>query len=498
MSKPPLLQLSSVTMEFVGVKALDSVDLDIYAGEVCALIGENGSGKSTLIKIMSGLYQPTEGDLFFDGSRIEQLQPIDAIRAGVQVIYQDFSLFPNLTAAENIAFGSTIASGNPIFSRRRARQIATEALERLGVTLDLDAPAGDLRMVDRQLIAIAAALVSEARLIVMDEPTTALSRREVDSLLNIVQGLKSAGVSVIFVSHKLDEVSAISDRNIVIRNGRIVADQPAEGANRAALIRAMTGRDVEQGTSHPSPVEVDGTPLLKLENLGRHGAFEDISFDLHAGEILGITGLIGSGRDSLALALFGLLPATDGTVYIDGEPRVITSVQDALASSIGFVPEDRLTQGLFLNDSINDNITIRTLSDLTGRLGLLSRSKMRSTARHWVERLSIKTPDSRHSVSTLSGGNQQRVVLAKWLSSHPKILILNGPTVGVDVGSKAQIHELLRDLAATGMGILIVSDDVTELLDTCHRVGIMREGRLTDLLDRADISESQVNDKLVA
>lgn len=494
----PLVSLTSIAMEFSGVKALDGVDLDVYPGEVCCLVGENGSGKSTLIKIVSGLYAPTAGSLRIDGTEVTGYRPSDAIRAGIQVIYQDFSVFPNLTAAENIAFSRLVTGGRRLYRRREAARIAGDALTRLGVELDLTAVAGTMRMVDRQLMAIAAALVGEARLIIMDEPTTALSRREVDALLHIVQNLKRSGIAVVFVSHKLDEIAAISDRNIVIRNGRKVADEPAGNLDRKALIEAMTGRSVDQGARQDLPVPEDAPVLLELAGLGRTGAYSDVSLRVRAGEVLGITGLLGSGRDALALSLFGMLPATEGTVCVRGVEVRLAAVQDALRLGIGFVPEDRLTQGLVLDHSIRDNIAIRTVDELANRAGFLSPSRLDAFARRWVDELQIKTPNVANAAATLSGGNQQRVVLAKWLSAEPTVLVLNGPTVGVDVRSKAQIHSLLRSLAQGGMGVIVISDDVPELLDVCHRILLMRDGRVTDVFERAEIDEAQINALLAA
>lgn len=494
----PLVRMSGISKEFSGTRALDSVDLEIGFGEVISLVGENGSGKSTLIKILSGVYEASAGSLEVDGDLVTRYGPIEAIRAGIHVIYQDFSLFSELSAAENIAFGATVVGGGLRYRAADSFRIARRALDRLGVDLDLAAAAGTLRMVDRQLIAIASALVSEARLIVMDEATTALSRREVDALLEIVRGLRREGIAVVFVSHKLDEVAAISDRNVVIRNGVKVLDQSADELDRAKLVAAMTGQSFEEKTHEVRAVPEDAPVLLELEGLSRSGAFEDVSLRLRAGEILGITGLLGSGRDALALALFGMQPATSGTIRIGGKECRLASVQEALAHGIGFVPEDRLTEGLFLDHSIQDNIVVRTVDRLAGRAGLIGPSAQRDLAEHWVRELEIKTPTVTQAAATLSGGNQQRIVLAKWLSASPQILVLNGPTVGVDVRSKAQIHAILRGLAEQGIGVVVVSDDVPELLGLCHRILLMRAGWVTDVVEPASISEVQMNELLVA
>ena len=493
-----IVSMTGIGKDFAGVTALHDVDLSIAAGEICCLVGENGSGKSTLIKILAGVHAPSSGEFVIAGQKRDSYRPSDALRAGIQVIFQDFSLFPNLSVAENIAFASEISGRVGRFSRARAAAVASTVLERMNITLDLDARAGDLPMVDRQLVAIAAALVTDARLIVMDEPTTALSQREVQALLAVVKGLKAEGISTLFVSHKLDEVAEISDHTVVLRNGTKVADAAADAFDRAALVTAMTGRAIEYGHNIAVPVADDVPVLLELDGISRPGCFDDVSLTLRPGEIVGITGLLGSGRDTLALSLFGMLPPTSGTISISGSPVALNSVQDAIAHGIGFVPEDRLTEGLFLDHSIKDNIVIRTIGSIRNRAGLLDVRRTVSLAEEWVANLAIKAPTVTQAVSTLSGGNQQRVVLAKWLSAHPRILVLNGPTVGVDIGSKTQILDLLRELAGNGMGIIVISDDIPELLDVCHRILLMRGGTVTDTFDRADITEQSLNTLLVA
>jgi simple sugar transport system ATP-binding protein len=493
-----IVSMTGIGKDFAGVTALHDIDLSIAAGEICCLVGENGSGKSTLIKILAGVHAPSSGEFVIAGEKRDSYRPSDALREGIQVIFQDFSLFPNLSVAENIAFASEISGRVGRFSRSRAAAVASTVLDRMNITLDLDARAGDLPMVDRQLVAIAAALVTDARLIVMDEPTTALSQREVQALLAVVKGLKAEGISTLFVSHKLDEVAEISDHTVVLRNGTKVADAAADAFDRAALVTAMTGRAIEYGHNIAVPVSDDVPVLLELDGISRPGCFDDVSLTLRPGEIVGITGLLGSGRDTLALSLFGMLPPTSGTISIGGAPVTLNSVQDAIAHGIGFVPEDRLTEGLFLDHSIKENIIVRTIGSIRNRFGLLDVRRALALAHEWVANLTIKTPTVTQAVSTLSGGNQQRVVLAKWLSAHPRILVLNGPTVGVDIGSKTQILDLLRELAGNGMGIIVISDDIPELLDVCHRILLMRGGTVTDTFDRADITEQSLNTLLVA
>lgn len=494
-----LLALTNMSKVFSGVAALENVSMTIERGEICCLVGENGSGKSTLIKIIGGVYEATSGSLEIDGVTVKSYQPIDAVRAGIHIIHQDFALFDNLSVHENIAFPSEVIDrGLAVFSSSRSRSIARAALDRMGVSIDLNAAAGELSMVDRQLVAIASALVKDARLIIMDEPTTALSHREVKTLLSIIRGLKDNGVSTLFVSHKLDEILEISDHTVVLRNGHLVADRPSGELDRASLVLAMTGREVTFGEHVAETLGEDAEVLLELDELTRNGSYHSVSFTVRRGEVLGITGLLGSGRDTLALSLFGLLDPDHGRVLVGGKEVRLNSPGSAMAQGIGYLPEDRLVEGLFLEDSVQDNIVVRTVQALSNRLGLVRPRTLRTAAADWVGRLRIKTGTVKQPVNTLSGGNQQRTVLARWLSGKPRLLVLNGPTVGVDIGSKAEILDLIRDLAASGIGLVVISDDIPELLDVCHRVLVMRNGVVFQDLNRSEITEAKLNEMLVA
>lgn len=491
-----LLRVSNISKNFAGVQALDGVSFSVGRGEIRCLVGENGSGKSTMIKIISGVYAPTSGEIFIKGKRYRSLHPIDAITQGIQVIYQDFSLFPNLTAAENIAINNLVARGAQFVRWSEVRSIAQEAISRIGVDIDLDAIVGDLSVADRQLIAITRALLQNAELIIMDEPTTALTQKEVEALFRVVRGLNEKGISFIFVSHKLSEVQEIADSVVILRNGIKVADGPIADFDLASMAYYMTGRRITE-TSYTYDNAVSDHSLLRVEGLTLPGGFYDVSFNLKPGEIVGIAGLLGSGRTDLALALFGVEPAMSGQVFIDGKPVRIKSIQDAMRHGIGYVPEDRLTKGLFLQQSIGRNVVIRIIDQMLGMANLLSQREINRAIRVWVDRLSIKTRDPQLPVSSLSGGNQQRVVLAKWLAAEPRILILNGPTVGVDVGSKMELHELIKELAHQGIGILIMSDDLPELMHTCNRILLMRDGRIVEEFETKAITEEQLNLKVV-
>ncbi|WP_245191040.1 sugar ABC transporter ATP-binding protein [Jannaschia formosa] len=475
--------------------ALDEVDFVVAPGEAVCLAGENGSGKSTLIKVLSGVEQPTEGTIRIGGERMTGLTPRRAAAAGVLVIFQDFSLFPNLTVAENIAFVSELAEHRQFFNRRAARETARRVLERIGVDIPLDARVEHLPVAHKQLVAICRALACEARLIIMDEPTTALTEREVRRLLGIIRLLKDEGVAVVFVSHKLAEVLEVSEKVVVLRNGRKVAEGPAEDFDAASLTRHMTGRDVARA----SPGAFGGTAetLLKVEALNKPGSFSNVSFEMRRGEVLGITGLLGSGRTSLAKALFGLVAPDSGRITLDGQNVPLGDPVAAARARIGYVPEDRLTEGLFLTQSILRNVAVGRL-DSHERRGFLDMKALIGEAGDWLTRLKVKTPSLSAPVTSLSGGNQQRVALARWLARAPKMLILNGPSVGVDVGSKAEIHDIIRDLGAQGLGVIVISDDLPELLATCHRILVMRGGEMVEEIEGGSITETELAHKMAS
>ncbi|HVN77577.1 MAG TPA: sugar ABC transporter ATP-binding protein [Terriglobia bacterium] len=493
-----LIRLDHIGKSFAGVNALKDISLTLHSGKIYCLVGENGSGKSTLIKVIAGIHQPDSGEIAFHGKVLHQFHPIEAIRQGIQVIYQDLSLFPNLTVAENLAINHLISRKRHWVWRREVRKIAVDALRKIKANLNLDARLGTLPVADRQLIAIARALLQNARLIIMDEPTTALTRNEVNILQGVIRNLKEDGISILFVSHKIDEVMEIGEHIIILRNGEKVVDRATTDLDRSSVVQAMTGRDVKpKGITFPRVAQ--GAPaLLKVESLSCAGLFCDVSFELRVGEIVGITGLLGSGRTGLALSLFGICPANSGTLTLEGVPLKVNRIRDALANGIAYVPEDRLTEGLFLTRSIGENIAVRIVDSLVSRIHLLDHQAIQSRIREWVARLKIRASSTNLPVSSLSGGNQQRAVLARWLASNPRVLILNGPTAGIDVGSKAEIHEIVRDLAKSGIGILVISDDIPELLEVCHRILLMKRGRIAAEFERPSITEARLSEILVS
>lgn len=485
-----IISVRGVSKAFAGVQALSDISLDIAPGEIHCLAGENGSGKSTLIKVISGVHNPDSGVIELGGREFTKLTPKEAIANGVQVIYQDFSVFPNLSVMENLALTSELAANRAVVNWRRMRRTAEDALQKINVDIDLDEMVGRLSVAQKQLVAIARALMSDARLIIMDEPTTALTKREVDALFRIILDLKAQGIAILFVSHKLEEVFEISERFTIIRNGKHVITCLPEELDHKSFSFHMTGREFDD--SRFAPELADVSPVLEVENLTLTGGFENVSLDLRPGEILGITGLLGSGRTELALALFGAVPIDSGEIRIDGKPVVLDGVRSAIRHRIGYVPEDRLTEGLFLERSIGSNIVISEIDSFVSSVGIYDQGKADAEAQRWIDELRIATPNADNAVSTLSGGNQQRIVLAKWLATKPRILILNGPTVGVDIGSKHDIHRVLRELAAEGLAVIVISDDIPEVIQNCNRVLVMNAGRIVSERDPAQTTESDL------
>ena len=482
-----LLSVKGIKKSFGGVHALKGVDLTIRKGEIHCLAGENGCGKSTIIKIISGFYQPDAGEIRVEGKLFPHMTPADAIKAGIQVIYQDFSVFPNLSVIENLAFNQVLASGKKWVNRKEFRRIAEEAVAKIKFNVDLDAMVETLPVADKQLIAISRALLDNAKLIIMDEPTTALTKKEINRLFEIVEELKKNGMTILFVSHKLDEVFEISDRITILRSGENVITCPTSDMTQEKFTYYMTGRTFEDTASGDVERKVGQEIVMEANELAASG-FKGVSFQLHKGEILGVTGQLGSGRTELSLSLFGLNRPTSGVLKVHGRQVDLKNVDAAEKLKIALVPEDRLTEGLFLPQSIADNITVTRMHDLS-KGGVLNKKVMQAEASKWVKELEVATKDPSLPVSTLSGGNQQRVVLAKWLSNQPEILILNGPTVGVDIGAKYDIHQLLKKLAAQGMAIIVVSDDTAEISALCDKAIVMRGGQQTGVLEKQDLTD---------
>ncbi len=487
-----LLEMKNIDKSFSGVHALDNVDFAIKPGQVMCLAGENGSGKSTLCKIISGVFTRDGGDVLYRGKHIERITPAEATRLGIQVIYQDLSIFPNLTVRENLAINSEITDKRRFVNKKRMDETAKEALSKIGHDIDLDAKMGDLSVADKQLIAICRALLFNAKLIIMDEPTTALTKKEVDALFRTVKKLKEKNIAVMFISHKTEEIFEIADSIAIMRNGQNVYLGNVDEITPKEFSYYMTGRELRE--KHFEPKNISKEPVLEVKNLTRLKKYDNISFELRKGEILGITGLLGSGRTELALSLFGLLKPDSGKVYLNGKKVRINSPITAQKLKIGYVPEDRLTEGLCLRQSIADNITLASLKRLSNQIGLIKEGVILDDANIWVDKFSIATDDARKAASTLSGGNQQKIVLSKWLSNDLDILILNGPTVGVDIGAKQDIHDLMHELANQGLAVIIISDDLEEVVVNCNRVIVMKDGQIVGEMEDEDVTNMAILD----
>ena len=497
------LEVRGVHKRFAGVHALRGVNLTIERGEIYHLLGENGCGKSTLIKIISGAQPPDEGDLVLDGTCYRALSPIQSLAAGVETVYQDLSLIPNLSVAENVALSEQLVKSQgrlaTLLDCEVLRRTSRHALAtvKLPVSDDfLDTVVSELPLAVRQLVAIARAIATRARLVIMDEPTTSLTRREVDNLIEVVNGLRQDGVSVIFVTHKLDECYAIGGKVIVLRDGECVAQGNIQGYSKSELARVMTGKHLDGGR-YRAEMDVGGE-LLRVERFGYGESFADVSFHLRTGEILGVTGLMDSGRNELAMALAGVISAKRGGVFLKGAPVKLGCPADAIRHKIGYVPEDRLGEGLFLDKPIRDNVVTLVLDSLRGAFGMLDHPRAGRLANEVVTQLDVSTPNVDVPVQSLSGGNQQRVLIGRWLTIDPCLLILHGPTVGVDVGSKDTIYRAIQALATRGMGVLVISDDLPELLQNCDRILVMRRGRVRAEFDAICTSEAQLYQAMIA
>jgi rhamnose transport system ATP-binding protein len=484
----PALAARHVSKSYGGVAALTDVSLELFAGEAHALIGENGAGKSTLVKLLGGVLLPDSGLLEISGEGVVLASTAEARDRGIAVIYQEPTLFPDLTVAENVFIGrQPLRSGRRIDFRAMDRAV-NEIFGRLGVRLDPDRIARGLSIAEQQLVEIAKALSLDAKVVIMDEPTASLSPVEVERLFRVVQTLRSHGTAVLFISHRLEEAFALCQRVTVLRDGTFVMSRELEGLTADDLIRAMVGRDV-LAREHSSAGH--GETVLKVEHLTREGVFVDVSFEVRAGEVVALAGLVGAGRTEVVRAVFGIDRYDAGTVTVAGRELKRGSPTAAMTAGIGLVPEDRRQQGLVMDMSIADNISLASLPRLR-RHGLLFASVERAFAADWATRLQVKYGRMSNVVSSLSGGNQQKVVLAKWLSRRPSVLIVDEPTRGIDIGTKAEVHRLLAELATEGVAVLVISSELPEVLALADRILVMREGRLAATLNRDEANEERI------
>lgn len=488
------LEVKNINKSYGGVIALSNVDLDIKKGEIHCLVGENGSGKSTLVKIITGVVEPElGGEIIIEGVKFSKLTPLEAFKRGIQVVHQDFSLFPNLSVAENISIAQYIKHSK-VIHWNRMKKIAKETLDKLEINLPIDAPIGSLPIAEQQLVAICRALASEAKLIIMDEPTSSLTREEVIHLFNILRTLKEKGISILFISHKLDEILEIGERITILRDGKKIATININEASKQKLTYLMTGKEIfyQKYFYKPDNKEI----VLEVKNLSKKGQYKNISFKLYKGEVLGIVGPLGSGKTELALSLFGMNPPDSGEIYVKGKFVELKSNIDAINQGIGYIPEDRLNQGLVLNQSIENNISITILKKLLNRFKLIDSLRKKEITKEAIRKFNIKTPSIEIPVKNLSGGNQQKVVIAKWFLIQPQILIMDSPTIGIDVLAKNSIYETIRELASHGVSVILISEEIPEVLNNCNRILVMRKGKIIGEFLSEKMTEEELYQKV--
>ena len=484
-----ILEMQKIRKEFPGVLALDDVNFELKKGEVHVLLGENGAGKSTLIKILSGAHQATSGNILLGGHPVHIESPRHAQDLGIGVIYQELHLVPSLSAAENVFLGREKTSPFGFIDTNSLRIATAQILSGLDITIDCATPVKHLGIAQQQMIEVAKALSLDARILVMDEPTSALSESEIKQLFSAIRRLKAKGVSIIYISHRLEEIFEIGDRVTVLRDGKVVGTKAIIEISRAELVKMMVNRELKE--QYPRERPPRGEEVLRVDRLCRKGVFKDVSFALHSGEILGIAGLLGSGRSELARAIFGVDPIDSGTISVKGKPQKISSPRAAINVRLGFLTEDRKSQGLVLRLSVKENITLSSL-DSWSRAGFIDFRKEEQEAGAYVRELRIKTPHLRQQAMRLSGGNQQKVVLAKWLSSKADIFIFDEPTRGIDVGSKVEIYQLMNQLTARGAAIIMISSELPEILGMSDRILVLRHREIVTELAAGEATQESV------
>jgi ribose transport system ATP-binding protein len=490
MSGAPLLEISGVNKSFPGVKALSDMHLELRRGEVLALVGENGAGKSTLMKLLSGVYTPDSGTFLLDGEPLELSGPRDALEKGISIIHQEFNLMEDLTVAQNIFIGREPKRG-PFLSERALNDLAQRLIDRLQLPLRASDNVGRLTVAKQQMVEIAKALSYEARVLIMDEPTAALNDAEVETLHGLIRRFIRPETGVIYISHRMDELRGIANRVTVIRDGHYVDTRDVAGTSTREVISLMVGRELRTDAA-PQGIRQDRPVLLEVEGLSTKALLKSVSFELREGEILGFAGLMGAGRTEVARAIVGADPITAGTVRLRGERLDISNPADAARHRIGYLSEDRKRYGLLLGQDVASNIALSGLSELFTKWGFIKPAAMRKAAQGYVDRLSIRTPSVRQTAQNLSGGNQQKVVIAKWLVKDCDVLIFDEPTRGIDVGAKEEIYGLLNELAAQGKSIIMISSELPEILRMSHRIVVMSEGRVTGVLEAGEADQESV------
>jgi ribose transport system ATP-binding protein len=485
-----VLRMENIVKTFPGVKALKGVSFGVRPGEVHALMGENGAGKSTLMKVLAGAHQPDSGQIFLEGNPVVLETPQKAMGLGINIIYQELNLVPQMSVAENIYLGREPQSGfGGWVNARKMHDDAQQVMESLGARIDVRKPVGQLPVAQQQMVEIAKATSRQSRIIAMDEPSATLTDHELENLWRLIRQLKEAGVSIIYISHRMEEVFAIADRVTVLRDGTTIGTSEISEVTPGSLIQMMVGRTLEE--TYPKEVTPPGEPVLEVRGLSRHGVLENIDLTVRKGEIVALAGLVGSGRTEIARCLFGADPYDAGEILLDGKPLKPQSPRDAIQAGIGMVTEDRKAQGLVLGMSVRENTSLAALPSLAS-LGFVDRQKEKQEAQDYVTRMGTRTPSIEQRVRNLSGGNQQKVVLSKWLLTQSKLLIVDEPTRGIDVGAKAEIYRLMNALTAEGIGILMISSELPEVLGMADRIYVVREGRITGELSREEATQEKI------
>jgi inositol transport system ATP-binding protein len=485
-----LLEIEGIRKVFPGVVALDKVSFKLKAGSVHALMGENGAGKSTLMKIISGIYTPDEGHLYLNGKKIILRSPLDALKQGIAMIHQELNLMPHMTVAENVWITREPLNRLGFVDHTELNRRTVELFERLHIQIDPTVEIQNLTVANRQMVEIAKAVSYNSDVLIMDEPTSALTEKEVAHLFDIIRKLRAQGKGIVYITHKMNELFEIADDVSVFRDGRYIATRASSDVTRDEIIHMMVGREITQ--MFPKVAAPLGEVVLSVKDLSLDGVFRKVSFDIRAGEILGVAGLVGSGRSNVAEALFGVEPATSGTIEINGQPIVMTSPGKALAAGMAFLTEDRKETGCFLSLDILSNMDSAVLNQRYVRSGFVDSKTLGTDCIEMANRLKVKTPSMHEIIQNLSGGNQQKVLVGRWLLTHAKILILDEPTRGIDVGAKAEIHKLVSDLAGQGVAILMISSEMPEVLGMSDRIMVMHEGRVTGILDRKDATQVSI------
>ena len=486
------LQMSHITKRFPGVLALSNVDFALRKGEVHALLGENGAGKSTLMKILSGVYQPDEGDIIFEGQSVSFANPLSAQSAGITIIHQEFNLFPELTVEENIFIGREFCKNNRWrLDEKQQRQAAIDILQKLNLNISPETLVADLTVAQQQMVEIAKAISVNAKILIMDEPTAALTETEIDSLFQVTRLLKEQGTGIVYISHRLEELALIADRATVMRDGQFIATVDYDAVKISDLIAMMVGRDLGNIYPRRGPL-AQRKPVLEVSGLPRNGVLNNIDFTLYQGEILGFAGLMGAGRTELARAIFGADPIDGGTLKLNGKVTVIKDIPDAIQQGISYLTEDRKKEGLALGLSVERNIMLGNYPEYSARYGNVDSKRCQKTSEEQVKALRIKTPHLEQAALNLSGGNQQKIIIARWVCKDTDILIFDEPTRGIDVGAKLEIYELMNRLVAKGKSIIMISSELPEVLGMCDRILVMRNGRITGELASDDATQEKI------